>query len=201
MAHYVAELIIAAKIAEPDKRADAEERCASAILELWAQRASFPRTARPFEDLKPVVETLRALNPDQPYPFFWTQMWRRLEDEGDGLPEKVYTWLKVAAGVDHTARMLIEEAIIRAVAVAAKGSKKWADLAASASGYLEKDVELFIRLVSLDDAKPRPEEEERKRLLDRRDRLQAFLSLASDLQSGLDERLKALEGTDGADPE
>lgn len=189
MAHYVAELIESVRAAPPELLPVAQERCAAAILELWTHRAALPERARPFEDLKPVVETLKALNPDRPYPFYQTNMWRRLEEERGQLDEAVAPWLKLAAGADLIARLLIDEAIARAVAIAAKDSQEWADLAEAATGRVERDGNLIIQLLKVGETRPQPLDEERKRLRDRLERIDTFLELALILKAEIERTL------------
>jgi hypothetical protein len=66
MAHYLAELILAAEAATSTaaKRA-AQRRCCHLIQRLWAARANLPANARPLGRLDEAIAALRAMRSDQ----------------------------------------------------------------------------------------------------------------------------------------
>jgi hypothetical protein len=95
MAHYVAELIEAAKRAPEDQQSNAKTRCAEAILGLWAHRGALPPAIRPFEDLKPVIELLETLDPDLDHPYYRSSLWQALEADDTNLDANVKRYLEL----------------------------------------------------------------------------------------------------------
>jgi len=103
MAHHIAELIAECDAADPDASKAAKQRCATAILELWSHRASLTGTSKPFQDLAPIIETLRALDPEAEQLFY-----RRMIPSVEGaVNEETAKWLGFAKNCDVIARILI----------------------------------------------------------------------------------------------
>jgi hypothetical protein len=73
MAHYVAELMAAAKQAPtPAERRAAKENASATILRLWNHRQSMPHRGyplRPYEETLALIERLRPSN--NPFEFYW----------------------------------------------------------------------------------------------------------------------------------
>lgn len=192
MAHYVAELIHAAKTAPQATRTDAEARCASAILELWDHRAALPNGTRPFEGLEPLMETLKGLDPDARAPFYRPTIRQKAQEDGEK-GELSRRWLSLAQEVDDTARMLVDQAITRATAAAADDAMEWVMLANGASTAPAFDIELISHLLERTESS-RSEERQRERLRSRLERLEAFLQAAGLLRADFQSELAELEG-------
>lgn len=192
MAHYVAELIHAAKTAPQATRTDAEARCASAILELWDHRAALPNGTRPFESLEPLIETLKSLDPETRAPFYRPAIRQKAQEDGEE-SELSRRWLSLAQGIDDTARMLIDQAITRAAAAAADDAKEWVMLATGASTAPAFDIELISHLLERTESS-RSDEKQRERLRSRLERLNAFLRVAGLLRADFQSELAEFEG-------
>lgn len=66
MSHYLAEQMLAVRVAKPgaEKRAT-EDRCREIILRLWAARENLPGTARPLGRLDEAIKALEEMRSDQ----------------------------------------------------------------------------------------------------------------------------------------
>lgn len=66
MAHYIAEVISDAKRAGDPKTKRARETAAAELIErLWAHRASYENRINPLHDLKPILQVLKSLDPNE----------------------------------------------------------------------------------------------------------------------------------------
>lgn len=196
MAHYVSELIEAVRTAAPEEREAAQDRCAAAIRELWAERASLPRHARPFEPIERLIRTLEAIDPDRQETFYRPDLWRHVEEDQADCDEGATPWLSLARNLDFTARMMMDEVLNRAAAEAINKDASWLRVALHAGETEGVDIQLQIRLIeTLKSARHR--EYDIKRLRDRLDRLSGFVETASLLRTSLEERLTALEADSG----
>lgn len=189
MAHYVAELIHNAESAAAEGDPSKQERCASAILELWRHRFDLPNGTRPFEDVEPILRALESLDPCEETPRYFRQPRAMAADaEGDTTTEK---WLRIADGIDFTARQLIRYCLARASQSAADKTEEWV-AAAEAAGF-EDDMDvraLRVLIVESDlSAEDAPQEAERKQIEERLSRLEAFQELAATLAEELRSKL------------
>lgn len=194
MAHYVAELIEATKRAPKNQQSNAEARCAEAILGLWAHRGALPEAIRPFEDLKPVIELLEALDPDLDCPYYRSKLRRALEADDANLDDNVKRCLELVHGADYIARLVITDTLTRAVDIAKGDSATWAALAEEANQQREHDVELVTRLLAFDQTDPSPADQRRKKLTDSLKRMEALIELATAMRGELEEEIVALDG-------
>lgn len=65
MAHHIAELIQNAEEAARGKdRLAGEAQAADAIIKLWKHRSSFENRINPLADLKPIIDVMRTLDPN-----------------------------------------------------------------------------------------------------------------------------------------
>lgn len=128
MAHYVAELMVCAKAAPLPEREKAQQLCARAILDLWAQARAFPAKSRAFESIDRVIEAIDSLHPDSG-PHYRNDLWRALDaraNDGDSEVEKLLT---TAMGIDGMARNLIHHVLAHASRAAGRDSAEWLELA------------------------------------------------------------------------
>lgn len=145
MAHYVAELMVRAEHAPLPKREEAQQSCARAILDLWAQVRAFPAKRTPFESIDRIIETIDSLHPDGG-PHYRNDLWRALDarvNDGDGEVEKLLT---AALGIDGAARNLIHHILAHASRAAGRDSTEWLELAQ----HLDEEdplTDLRIRIV------------------------------------------------------
>lgn len=190
MAHYVAELIDDVEHASGSARREAQSRCASAILELWAHRWEFPLEKNPFSDLLPVVRTLDALDPEAERPFY-----RELYRPGvpPRPPSEIEQWLEFAKGVDKSARLLIDHLLDRAHAIAVEKGLPWARFAGQREAGKHTDVDLVVLLADRIHERYDLTEERRKLLRNRIERIKHLIELSELLKVELEAELAAVE--------
>jgi hypothetical protein len=198
MAHHVAELMEAAVTAAPADRRAAEERCSALILEVWRHRNCLPEGRRPFQRLEPMLDTLAALDPTSPRPFYRREVWDSLDvrDEDTG---ETRSWLTLARQCDAAARVVMENLLLRAADSATSAEREWVRraVAIETPGV---DVEVLRRIVLLsDDLKGRPSSKRRRtepaRPLRRRlEALDEFENIARIVRADLQERIDAIAG-------
>lgn len=200
MAHHLASLITAAREAPLDRRAECEERCRAAILDIWRHRNCLPEGRRPFEPLERVVDTLAALDPDAKRPFYHRTV-LQFEDfddfnlPGDPVPRRP-DYLQKACRFDETARAVIRHLIALAVEAEPDKTQEWVRLATEAK-LNTPDVALIVRLVR---ARERIDPEHRadpelvtKTLRSRLLEMDEFLDLAKEVRGDLADRLARAE--------
>jgi hypothetical protein len=141
MAHYIAELILDAETALPEKRSEKMSICASAILDLWKHHSSFQTGKGPFEDIEPIFSVLESLNLEDDSRRYFRQVWRAVDS--DNLNEEVKDWLEMASSFDYSARILIRFCLAQATEFSLDQSKEWIRLAKNAGA---DDDEQFFRI-------------------------------------------------------
>ncbi|WP_217351451.1 AVAST type 3 anti-phage proein Avs3b [Aquisalimonas sp. 2447] len=189
MAHHIAELIHDAENAELEDQPSKQERCASAILELWRHRAELPNGKRPFEDVEPILRALESLDPGDETPRYFR---RPRMVAADAEPDtEVEKWLDIADGVDFTARQLIRYCLVCASQAAQDKTAEWVALAEAAG--LDDDVDVRALRIMMAEAELSGDETtgdvERKELEDRLSRLEAFQEMAEGLAADLRSKL------------
>jgi hypothetical protein len=188
MAHYIAQLMTEAESASPAERSDAEKRCAAAIRELWYHRHSAPHGPRHFEP-QAILRAVESLDPDATVHRYFAQ----IREAADGEDEKVRRWLRLADGIDDTARMLIVQCLVAAAAEARDTSRPWLALAEAAR--LEDDAPaIAFRFLNRQHdflTLPDPTAVRRAQLTERRDRLKMFISLSRRLLRVFEAQLEA----------
>lgn len=197
MAHYVASLIEAARTAEGDDREQAEDRCASAVLELWRHRNCLPDGRRPFEAAEPILGVLESLDPSSERPFYQRSIWGQVGDHDQEEPG-ARRWLATARSVDRAARTLIEFMLTRAAGESLDQTKAWVR-AAEPVGTGGVDVRVLRRLILLsDELAPRgnPEAEIIRNRLASLDELQ---KAAEAVRRELEDRLSEAEAAPAED--
>ena len=66
MAHHLAELMAdAEQSTDPEQRRTKEKEAAEAIIKLWQHRHSYDNRINPFQELKPILQVLRSLDPNR----------------------------------------------------------------------------------------------------------------------------------------
>ncbi len=189
MAHYIAELILDVEGAASENDLSKQERCASAILELWQHRAELPNGRRPFEDFEPILRALESLDPCEETPRYFRQPRAMAADaEADTTTEK---WLRIADGIDFTARQLIRYCLARASQSAKDKTAEWVALAEAAG--LEDDMDVrALRVLIVESglsAEDAPQDAERKEIEERLSRLETFQEVAATLAEELRSKL------------
>lgn len=190
MAHYIAELILDAESAAPEDKASKQERCASAILDLWQHRAEFPNGTRPFEDAEPILRALESLDPCDETPRYFRGP-RIIAADADPDTE-VGRWLKIADSLDSTAKQLIRHCLVRASQAVKENTAEWVALAEATGLDDDMDVSTLRTLMleaELSDDEI-SEDAERKEVEKRLSRLEAFQEVAEELAADFRSRLK-----------
>ncbi|MDV6346523.1 AVAST type 3 anti-phage protein Avs3b [Nitrosomonas sp. Is35] len=192
MAHYIAELIHNAEIANEENRDEQRSKCAGAILELWSHYTAIPNGKRPFQDYDPILRTLESLDPNSNIPRYFRPVHEAAVKQQKNTESA--TWLESAEKVDYTARLLIRFCLTCAARDAIEKSKEWVTLA-EAAGAVDDNYFSVIRFVS-NEAELSGEEtatnEERKEIESRIKRLEDFINLAKMLSDHLQEKLDTI---------
>lgn len=146
MAHYVAELMVRAQHAAPPERDEAQQSCARAILDLWAQARAFPAKRTAFESIDRVIEVIDSLHPDGG-PHYRNEIWRALDARVNNGGSEVERFLTTALVIDDAARNLIHHVLAHASHAAGRDNAEWLELAKQLD---EEDLvtELRIRIVT-----------------------------------------------------
>jgi len=192
MASYIADLITKSEQSDEGQRDRVREKCADAILQLWEHRSSWPDRARPFKELEPLISTLERLDPDRNVTFYQQKFWQGAENQS--VPEELEKWLQVAQGVDHTARILIKQALDAAQEIAIIHNIEWVKVASKAGAAKGSDVELTIEFISRLGDKESDNERLRSSLEARLKRIDGFLDAADVLRADIELQLNSLKG-------
>ncbi len=185
MAHYVAELIQGTVDSTDEDRDVKLKACSDAILTLWEHRHQLPHGSRPFEDLQPIFETLRGLDPENSAMRYFRAA--RLGAQNDDEIGEGAKWLQIANSVEATAKVLISYCLARASETALNKTKDWVTLAekAGVGGGLDSlVVRILIGERALTEERSK-EDEDRRRICDRLERLKLFRQLAEGMESEL----------------
>ena len=195
MAHYIAELIQDAEKASAQERPGKMRACCDAILNLWKHRHTLPDGKRPFEELEPLLRTLKSLDPEDDTPRYF----RSVRAAADGAEENDGTksWLKLIDGLDYSARVLIRYCLTQAAQSALNKFTEWVSLAEAAAVDVS-DVLPLIQVIFKEDHMLKgsdPEEEVRKRIRDRIDRMEEFATMAMEVVSKLRQEVQVTQAT------
>ena len=113
IAHYVAELIVAAENASVIDQQNAKRKCFESILELWSHHSNLPNGLRPFEELEPILRALAYLDPkNSPLRKFSVFSAETLVNNS-----RVQRLLDLAIEVDNFARDVVRNNIAEAIAL------------------------------------------------------------------------------------
>jgi hypothetical protein len=197
MAHYIAELIQDAEKASAIERPAKMRACCDAILNLWKHRYTLAHGKSPFEELEPLLRTLQSLDPEDDTPRYY-RLVRGVADDAEENDE-TKSWLKLIAGLDNSARILIRYCLTQAAQSALNKSAEWVTLAEAAGADEDADL-ILIRMLSDEDKMLKvsdPGEELRKRIEDRIGRLEAFSKMAMTIASELRQEVQQTQGTRG----
>lgn len=200
MAHYIAELLAKLENVKGDEKAQVQQHCFETILTLWQHRSSYRDGHRPFENFEPIFQTLEALNPENPYPFY--RFWQQEEKEDSEFPaDDVKHWIDMAMGIDGAARVWIKFAISQAAQKALdRKTSHW--LNNSISLMSDDELEVICQLVS---KKPEAQEGEDikkinsdkiKQLEAQLEKLDAFVELSQFIRAEITGQLKILGKAD-----
>ncbi|RUR55186.1 AVAST type 3 anti-phage proein Avs3b [Vreelandella populi] len=190
MAHYIAELILDTESAALEDKAAKQERCSSAILDLWRHRAELPKGTRPFEGTESVLRALENLDPCDEAPKYFQR--QRIMATNAEPNIKVENWLETADCIDLAARQLIRFCLACASQTAQERTAEWVTLAESVGLNDDMDVRALRILMSeaeLYGDEP-VEDAERKKIEERLGQLETFQEVAEMLAGVLRDRLR-----------
>jgi hypothetical protein len=189
MAHYIAELIEAARRATGEDQQTRMDMCARAILDLWRHQTLLPTGTRPFEELAPILRTLESLDPNPDNLRYYRLQIAAIHDDAE--EEETKRWLRIAKHLDFSARILIRYCLTCAADSALNKSEEWVALSQAAG--LEEEVELqtFRLLVEERDLLKAntADEIKRKEIADRITRLEQVREMMSQVLAHLQEHL------------
>ena len=195
MAHYIAELIQDAEKASAEERPEKMRVCCDAILNLWKHRHSLPDGNRPFEEIEPLLRALASLDPEDNTPRYFGSVRTVAEDAKEH--DETKSWLKLIDDLDYSARILIRYCLTQAAQKSLNRSMEWVRLAEAAGA--DEGVEFpLVRIIIQDGSALKasdPNEEERKRLENRIERLQAFAKTAMAVASGLRKQIRPTQAS------
>jgi hypothetical protein len=190
MAHYLAELIEAAKTDSAEARPAKLEKCSDAILNLWKHRHELPDGKRPFEGMEPILRALESLDPENETPRYYKTL-RRAAHESENETE-VQKWLGLADEFNYSARILIRYCLSQAAQSAVDKTKEWVALAEDA-GLDDLDIPIIRVIIAERDLVDTPEEALRKILEDRLKRLESFQTMTEGLMAHFRDQLAQLD--------
>ncbi len=190
MAHYIADLIQQADTADPEQQQAKLNQCCEAILNLWEHRYALPDGSRPFENLEPILRALKSLDPAPEKPRY-SRLARHAQEEVEETDE-AKSWLKVADGLDFSARTFIRYCLAKAAEKTIDKSADWVSAAKSAG--VDSDIEQeIIRIVRYEedifnppDSRKLDEAESEMRI----EQLEQFVKLASSMLTQLKGNLR-----------
>lgn len=189
MTHHIAELIQDAEKASSEEKPAKMQACCDEILNLWKHRHMLPDGSRPFEELEPILRTLASLDPGDDRPRYFRSVRAFVDDTGENSETKAL--LELIDGLDNSAKILIRYCLAQAAQNALNKSLEWVRLAEAAGAEESIEFSLF-RIVFEEDnllKAPNPDEEERKRIKDRIERLEEFAKRATDFAQELRNKL------------
>ena len=192
MAHHIAEMIQNTESFTGQKKTEAENRCREAVLSLWEHISHFPRGSRPLADIEPLITTIEALDPDNSANYYFSNIQNQLNC---AMPtEEAECWLEMAQGIDYSARLLIGRYLKNAADEIAQDNSSWLDLAESLDADLPFTI--VVKFIANTDQQHEDEKDQIRRiekLIDQRERLEAFVLLSQKLVQKIDEEITDLQ--------
>ncbi len=195
MAHHISELIDKAEKIKGKEKADVEDRCRDAILDLWNHVSVFPRGHRPLDDIEPIVATIQALDP-QNKAFFHISEAESLIKKSS-LSDKAKEWLDMSMGIDYSARLLISLCLQKAANEINEKNQELLELVRSLD--VDTPRSIVVRIItekqeqSDDEQQIESLREKIESLKERRDRLKAMVEMSERLFTSIDTDIESLE--------
>lgn len=194
VAHYLAEQMEEMKKAKGKARIKAKQRCFTAILQLWQNRAAIPSGLHPFAGFEPVFRALAGISPDRRSGYYINQI-----DEKRATDKRSDAVLELARfihGTDQAARILIEAALEQAIDHAQTPRTK-VYLRSVQAKAKDGDVIGVSRLMSrrryLETLDPAVEADELKKLWEKRvEALGQFVEIATAVQRNFQDQLSRI---------
>lgn len=143
MANYIAQKMKAAELAVGKEKEEAEENCFNAILALWDHREAWQGKGNPYEDLKPIINTINRLNPENRDYFYWNG-----NNEHNVASPEVQKVLDITKSIDKAARVCLEYLFKYALEITVdEEMKEWIKVADKFSNENAADISLLRRLM------------------------------------------------------
>lgn len=202
MAHYIAELIEAARDAPAAERGQRQDRCATAILKLWERRAGLPCGRLPMPELGPLAGVLNRLDPGAAQPAYFDNVWQSVvAEDATHKATSAAIWLRAAETLDRTARMLISIALGRAADAETDRARPWVALAeeAGVGGY--PDIRLIRFLTVLADDARSDAEAGLAGLVEKLNQLVEFRVVADMIASELQQQIEIVRSCQTDEPD
>jgi hypothetical protein len=115
MSHYLAEKMELAKTLQGKEKIEVDKECVEIILKIWDKRWSIPNEKSFYNDFKPLMETIKKLNPNREYPFFYHSAIQSELYNEDAENQKPQSHLNSTLIVDKIARSIIFDLLTEAV--------------------------------------------------------------------------------------
>lgn len=196
MAHFLAELIQEAEVATGDDRLAKQAQLRDSILALWAHRFELPCGTRPFGEFEPILRALESLDPESETSRYFSPS--RAPSSESSESEETRQWIELARDLDYASKILIDHCLISAAGSALDKSQEWVKLSNEAG--IDDSFEFrVIRMISNQRSLMKETDldaHQRSVLLDRYEKLEGFVSLASILADDIKARLKASQPDD-----
>ena len=190
MAHYLAELLVAARSNNQEGNEKANEKIFETILEVWKHRQSLPERSRPFREFTPVCRVLHSLDLETIGPRFFT--YQQDSSTEDKLNSSTDSYLTAIRAIDSSARLLIQFAIQLATEQQAEAGREWLHVAKLA-GIPEDDETIAIRFIAHSRDVPQVQDANAERL-ERVNRALNALDLFRKMTPFLANRLRSVRG-------
>lgn len=183
MAHYISELIQDAEKASSEEKPAKMKSCYDAILNLWQHRHALSNGSNPFEEIEPIINALKSLDPEDDKPRYFRSLRTWLQDKNDN--NEPNSWLELADKFDESAKMLIRYCILQASETSLDKSVEWAALAEAAGA--NDGIELPVIHLLADEKKllsnQSPNDRAKQILENRIANLEDFINQANELAS------------------
>jgi hypothetical protein len=144
MAHYIAEKLNDVEISGNESRNLKMLDCASAIMELWKHRNSFPNGKQPFESYESILRTLEIFTHDNNDPRYFSGSIFNTPIEGNKL--EIERWLSFALNLDSGVRALIRYSLLKAAKLAEENHPDWIGIAEHIATEEDYDLQIIFRL-------------------------------------------------------
>jgi hypothetical protein len=144
MAHYLAELLVNARMNKHELKDERNAEIFKLILELWKHRQYLPEKSRPFREFQPVCRVLDSLDLDTSRPRYFNYIGDLLTEEK--INTSTNTHLTAIRAIDRSARLLIQFVIQLATEQKAEAGIEWLNTAKLA-GIPDDDEMVAVRFV------------------------------------------------------
>lgn len=192
MASYIAERMEAIEFAQGKEKASMQRSCFEAILLLWEHRANFSDSVRPFQNLEPILRTLKSIDPNNTEYYFF-----RNKNQDDRHPGEIDQMMSLIKKLDSAARSVIHFFLQEAASKACdRETQDWLNAIDGTARSVE--VSILRKLVSdldeeEDETDQKRNDERKTELIQNIDRLAAFEAVSKETRASLEAELETLQ--------